>query len=274
MTYRSIAVCLDNSILSQRRLEFALTLARRYEAHLQALHMTREPLVFDNAGQISPLFMEWKKLTEEKQERARALGCARAKEFGIDLAWDAYRSTEVPYLTAKARLSDIVIIGQRNPADLEADFEASFNDKFILSLGRPALVMPCGSTPPKTFDSILVAWNGSRESARALNDALPMLERAQKITLLILEGKGDDTQPAGSDDLKAFLARHGVDAAIRCEPSPAAEHADRLLHYAAAMEADLLVMGAYGHGRLGEMILGGVTRSILHDMNLPVLMSY
>lgn len=274
MAYRSMAVCLDNTPFSQARLEFALTLAQRHEAHLSALHMTREPLVFDNAGQLSPLFIEWEKITADKQERARLQGCATAKEFGMNLPWDAYRSAEAPYLTARARLSDIVIVGQRKADDREADFEAAFNDKFIMALGRPVLLTPSRTTWPKTLDNILVAWNGSREAARALNDALPLLERAGRTTLLTLEGKGDDRHGAGRDTLAAFLDRHGIKAEIRAEASPAAEHADRLLRHATAMKADLLVMGAYGHGRLGEMVLGGVTRSILHDMNLPVLMSY
>ena len=275
MTYRSLTVCLDNCTVSQRTLEFSIMLAQQHEAHLRAVHMTREPLVFDAYGAAAPFYIEWEKTVAENQARAREESLSTARKFGIELVWDGYCSSENDRFFANARISDLAIISQRDPAGMDTDFDAFFHAKFILNLGRPVLVIPYEKpVASPVLNRLLVAWDNGREAMRALMDAMPFLERARQVTLVTVEGNIADRPETSDADIRAFLATHGVEAEIRCEKNIKSPYGDWLLEHAAQTGTELLVMGAYAHSRLGEMILGGVTRSVLHKMHLPVLMSH
>jgi len=118
----------------------------------------------------------------------------------------------------------------------------------------------------------LIAWNGSREAARAVRDALPLLKLARKVTVLAVEPQSNGHAPGA--DLALHLARHGVTVDLDQDTAPGMDAADILLSRASDLSSDLIVMGAYGHARMRETILGGVTRSMLAAMTAPVLMSH
>jgi nucleotide-binding universal stress UspA family protein len=140
-------------------------------------------------------------------------------------------------------------------------------------VGRPVLVVPRYGTFPTIGERVLVAWNGAREAVRAVNDALPLLQRAQLVTVLSIDPSDADHR-IPSADITLHLARHGVTAVAAQTRGTDLLVADILLSYAADLGADLIVSGAYGHTRLRELVLGGMTRHLLQTMTVPVLMSH
>ncbi|MEA2756193.1 MAG: hypothetical protein QOJ54_2482, partial [Aliidongia sp.] len=149
-------------------------------------------------------------------------------------------------------------------------------DHVPLASGRPCLLVPHDVGPARFGSNILIAWNGSREAARATADAMPLLRAAQQVTVVQIQGAVGD--PFASNlDLLAFcahLARHEIAIETRIEATDGRSVAQALLSLGTEIGADLLVMGAYGHTRLRELVLGGVTREILVGMTMPVLMSH
>jgi len=121
---------------------------------------------------------------------------------------------------------------------------------------------------------VLVAWNGSREATRAVHDALPLLRRAEKVTVLSIDPDEDAEPRLPGADVSLHLARHGVTAQAATIAGTDVAVGDLLLSYAADHDIDLIVMGAYGHTRLREVVLGGATRTLLRHMTVPVLMSH
>jgi nucleotide-binding universal stress UspA family protein len=167
-----------------------------------------------------------------------------------------------------------MILGQANPEaptllpQLVADV--------ALSCGRPTIVSPYVGKATALGERVLVAWDGSREAARAVNDALPILERASSVTVLSVNPPqtGDDTRRLAGADIALHLARHGVKAEAARRVVTEISVGDTLLNEIADKGIDLLVMGAYGHSRLRELVLGGATRQILGSMTVPVLISH
>lgn len=279
MDYRSLIVCLDDGDSSRERLDFALALAVRHGAHLTGLHLSYMPsgafAAYEGAEQLyATLQLE----LAERQAAARMAFLAAAQRHNVPADFIAARNLDIAAATAHARLSDLVIAGQPDLGDTAAHVGDGFPSRFVLELGRPVLFTPPGFPPSPDFGHVMVAWNGSRESTRALFDALPLLLAAQRITVLTVH-RADSPRPPGSPvpppDLPALLRRHGVEARL-LENSSREEPGAWLLARATDLEdpADLLVAGAYGHSRLSELVLGGVTRTLLGQMTLPVLLSH
>lgn len=277
MSYRNMMVCLDDSAHSAKRLQFALELARHHGAHLTGLHLSYMPqvpyLAYDG---VEPLFVRLEAELDKRQELAREAFTGAAAAAGVDCAWLAARSQDMEAVIAYARVSDLIIVGQPDPADTATYIGEGFPGRFLLGVARPVLITPNALPLKSTFDSIIVAWNGSRESARALNDALPLLQAAERVTVLTV--RRDDWLPGTTvpePDIAAFLQRHGVVADV-LENVTGENAGEWLLARAEDLEipADLIVAGAYGHSRLTELILGGVTRTLLEEMRVPVLFSH
>lgn len=275
MSYRSMTVCLDNSAGSSRLLEFALTLAAQNDAHLTGLHLTYDPIILSDPYAVwTPMLLEWEESAQKKQDHARLAFDTAATKAGVNADFSGYRSSDLKEVIAHARASDLTIIAQRNVADNESNLDNNFRENVVLKLGRPVLFVPYTGALPKKFDTIIVAWNGGREAARAMADALPFLQAAQQVKVLSISEKTDEENDLPDIDIAAYLAKHGVKVEIERNENVHIDPADWLLSRTADYDADLLVMGAYGHHRLTELVLGGVTKSILRQMTLPVLMSH
>ncbi|MFE1599973.1 universal stress protein [Methylobacterium sp. ID0610] len=172
-------------------------------------------------------------------------------------------------LVAWTRTADLVVIEQADP-ERPKPADAHL-DTVLLTSGRPTLVVPYIQARPPALTSAIVAWDGSATAARALGDALPLLQRAHRVEAVTVAAEPPSAEMRRC--LIRHLARHGIDAGFQVLPAtlPVAE---ALLSHAADRSADLLVMGAYGHSHLREAILGGASRSMLRSMTLPVLMSH
>src|SRR5713101_1429988 len=175
-------------------------------------------------------------------------------------------------LTLSSLHSDLVVIGQRELQELKG---YASPEKLLLSSGAPILVIPSGWKSESIGNKILVGWNASREARRAVADALPFLVAASSVTLLVVDSEqraGRHGEDPGAD-IALYLARHGARVEVEQVLSQGAPVADIILSYAAEHGVDLIVIGAYSHARTVEMMLGGVTRTLLKEAPVPVLMS-
>ena len=170
------------------------------------------------------------------------------------------------------RYADLVIAGQRDP-DSDERMGAVDPEDLLMGCGRPVLMVPYAYRLDRIDDRVLVAWNASRESARAVADAMPLLEAASHVTVLAIN-PGPELGDEPCADISLHLARHNVEAEAAHMEVTDMDVGDALLNRATDLGMDLIVMGAYGRPRLRELVLGGATRYILRHMTVPVLMSH
>lgn len=273
MSYKTISVCTDGSENALPRQEFAAALAAKHAAYLLGLYTRYTPVFIDPYGEFAVLAKELEEADDKNRERAKAAFLNAAATAGIQCSWTAYRSYEQDRLIAKARGSDLAIVGGLDPSDGNAAASRGFWDGFVLRVGRPTLFLPWARKVSVAFETIVIAWDGGRESARAIADALPFLRAAKIVRVLTAVGK-HTSQDLLDVDVAAYLARHEVKAEIGKPERIEVDASEWLLSRIAQDRADLLVMGAYGHNRFSELVLGGVTRRVLREMTLPVLMSH
>ena len=217
---------------------------------------------------------------DERRRRARDQFDALASTPGPGVTWCDGGST--PALTAFAQRSlynDLLVLGQHDPDDALAwGVGADFVPSVIAASGKPALVVPAVGDYPELGRRVLVAWKPTREAARALSAALPMLQSAQTVDVALWSEPSDGldgSAPAARDVwLEDWLQAHGVQAQMLHQGADGRGVGDLLLSLAADRSSDLLVMGCYGHSRAREWLLGGVTQRVLRSMTLPVLMAH
>lgn len=279
MSYKSIVVHLDTSDRAHTRLEFALRLARRFKAHLTGVFAiyTPEPASFYVMAGSADYFREHRQWRDDRLaalERLFHAETARAKVSSTWISAGARANDAVPH---HARHADLVIAGQNDPNDPETYVDDQFPENLVLSAGRPVLFVPYAGEFPSLGERVLVAWDGSREAVRAVHDALPFLEHAKRTTVAtVINGNSEDASVRiPGADAALMLARHAPDVNVLDIAGDAATPVgDTLLSRAYETGADLLVMGAYGHTRWRELMMGGATRVVLASMTLPVLMSH
>ena len=248
MPISDILVYADPTASSAERLDIAFRLAHRFEAYLIGV-------VPEDAASVGERF--------EKMLLNEAL-------LG---EWHMAIGLTEPFVTRWAHCADLVILGQRIP---DHDTGLYRPEDVILSCSRPVLVVPyAGRRPDRLGENVLVAWNGSREAGRAVQEAIPLMSASSAVTVLLVDPE-EDADIDLAEDLVTHLGRHGLHARTQIIRHDLATMAasDTILTQVAELDADLLVMGAYSHSRFREIILGGVTRDILRDMNFPVLMAH
>lgn len=282
---RSILLHLDASPRSAVRLRLARTLAAQHEARVTALYgvtptfLTLPLAIGDGSAVMVPVLEQ---IDADHRAAARAtFDRERDRSGGGELLW-AELGTEpvIPGFTAQALFADLLVLGQHDPLDAEAaGVPADFVESVLVGSGRPALVVPYAGAFTGIGGDVLVAWKPTREAARAVACALPLLQRARSVHVV---GWSADTgaataadQPARLD-LAGYLRLHGVEPKLRYHNGAPSEVGvgEGLLSLAADVGADLLVMGCYGHSRARELVLGGATRTILRSMTVPVLMAH
>lgn len=171
-----------------------------------------------------------------------------------------------------ALLADASVFSAGNVREHDT-MASAFND-LLLGSGRPVLLLGDEARSFKTLRRIIVAWTHKRESARALRDSLPLLSTAEDVRLVTIDLADEDNAPKPDQGVSAYLARHGINAEIDNLETDGLSVSETLKAYADTIEADLIVMGAYGHSRLREWLLGGTTREMLMDCRKPILMSH
>ncbi|MBD0271601.1 MAG: universal stress protein [Acetobacteraceae bacterium] len=280
MRLKDILVHLDGAERSETRLRVAADLARRHEAHLTAVNVIDvvSPFVLagDAGGAVLAELMEgMRRDALAEASRVEAAFRERLRLDGIAGGWRLVEGIARTQVALHARYADLVVVGQEesNAGDPPVSAVA---EHALFASGRPVLVVPAAGRPETVGRRVLVGWNASREAARAVNDALPVIARAEATTVLAADprhgSRGHGEEPGA--DIALHLARHGLKVGVDRIAAGDIDVADLLLNRAAELSADLLVVGAYGHSRLREVVLGGVTRTLLRQTTVPVLMSH
>ena len=271
LSIKDILIHVDTAPAYGRRLRLAIALAQRCDAALIGGYVLPSPDIVTLAsdGTTAVALAAYLASLEEEAAAAEDRFRAMLSEEGLRGEWRKGRGSVAACMADWARAADLVVLGQEDP-DVAVALDAP--EDVILSCGRPVLVVPYAGEFDRIGEQALVAWNASREATRAVHDALPLLAMSKAVTILAVDP--DDDERERGEELVRHLARHGLQAAAETKESRERAVADVLLSEAKALGCDLIVMGAYGHSRLRETILGGVTRDMLRRMTLPVLMTH
>lgn len=284
MSLKNIVVHVDNSAASSARFDLAASLARQHDAHLTALFvidpfpsslMVASTAGFSDGGILASLMQKM----EEDAQAAAAVVEARVREIlrrdGLTGKWQLISGMTATTVAQHARYADLAILGQHDPDRADEVNQTQVIEQALFTSGRPMLIVPYAGRFETAGRRALVGWNASRESARAVNDALMLMQGGEAVTILTVDAE-DDSAPGDvpGADIATHLARHGLTVLTKQASGKAVGIGDVLLNQAADTGADLLVIGAYGHSRMREIILGGVTRTLLRHMTIPVLMSH
>lgn len=290
MTIKSILVPLSEPRLVKTSLKAAITLATRFAAHVEALHVRPDSRMVAASymsdampgSMVEQLIEDTEKKSADAARKTRQAFDQLCKAAGIKYAEKPGRGTnaltaswreeigyEDQWLRVHGRISDMIVL-PRPSGDIDVAVRLSL-EAALMDTGRPLLMVP-EKFSAKIGSNIAIAWNGSTEAARAVGEARPLIENARKVTVLTAAEKDmdEDFDPEG---LSRFLAWHGAKASV-VKVRPRGDVGKALLSAAGKAGADLLVMGAYSHSRVREMILGGVTREVLTNADLPVLMAH
>ncbi len=270
---RSILVHVDSSSRCGARLHAAHHVAEQFDADVTAAFAAmpaaiQYPLGFSAGADVATLMVEFDK---ERRNRARASFDQAVAAGAPRLHWAELSDEPAQAFTRAALYADLLVLGQRDPDDLQHDVMADFVPSVLIDSGTPALVLPYAGLPPAIGRTALVAWKETRESARALSAALPLLHAADKVHVALWNNADTDADDE-SLRVEKRLAAHRVSARIHRLGDTSPDVGDTLLSLAADLGADLLVMGCYGHSRAREWVLGGASRTVLRSMTLPVLM--
>lgn len=277
MSLKDILVHIDLNAVSERRLKSAMSLAQAHGAHLVGVYAVPRPYIPAYAEvQITAEVLEAQRASaEEAASRAEAAFKAATDNSGLSVEWRQQEGDEGRVLGFHCRYADLTIVSQPDPEQSLFPGDRDLPDRLILTAGRPVMVLPHGYSGDLAGKRILVAWDEGPLASRAVHDALPLLRAAEKVVVMVANPTkvpGEKRDPGA--DIAAHLARHGVTVEASHITSDELDVGNLLLSRAADISADMMVMGAYGHARWSELILGGVTNVVLSHQTVPVVMSH
>jgi nucleotide-binding universal stress UspA family protein len=274
VSFAMVMVHVDLDGTSNARVRLASALADRFAAHLIGVcACILPPYPAEGAYFVT------REVVEQERHDVKALLARAEVSFRAAIRADRSRiewrsDLELPdaYVTTQARAADLIVVGRRAaPADVARSLDPG---GVVLRAGRPVLVVP-PNIDALSGERVVIGWKDTREARRAVRDALPFLQRAQSVT--IAEIRDEESEGEGQheiDDVAEYLARHDVRVGARIAAHPTGSVADELIRLAKAEGADLIVVGAYGHSRLGEWVFGGATRDLLASSPICCLMSH
>ena len=294
MALKDILVGIDPSTAGEGRLKLALNLVRAQRAHITACYVMREehgapvnPILPGAPVNLGPgvLVAPETRTTvgapafapasreAERAEQVEELFRTELQAHGLGGEWHLLSPGETALFIDLAKAFDLTILGQLSPEIRSTGFRP---DEIIIATGRPVLMVPYAGTFDTVGKRVLVAWDGTREAARAANDALPLLENAEAVTVMFVGARESALaeQRPSIERMVHHLQRHGIPARTEETLQGDLRISDVLLSRAADLAVDLLVAGAYHHSQLREALVGGVSRDLLDHMTVPVLMSH
>jgi len=278
MSFNDIIVHVDGTEAAKARIAFAVALAKEQDAHLIGLAFAPRallPLYGADIGlaDMSGVLQDVKAQGEAALESFEA--CAAAAGVSAEGRLMQGMSEEFPHDFAYlARQVDATILGQPRDGDPLIG-QYALVERCLFASGRPVIIVPAALTEVALDGTIVAAWDGSAEAARAFNDALTFLKPAQRVVVLVgvAEGESEKTAPP-VDDMVAHLKRHGVTVEVALVPATEGDVGRLLLSQGKALNADMIVMGAFHHSRWREFILGGVTLTMLEEATIPLFMAH
>ena len=275
MTIRSILVEIDRDARNPVRLALAVNLAERHGAHLTGLfaYPGLSGTYPHAQGRIAlEMLRRHAETPHEAAGKLRAEFEQRADSAGLSHEWRMQEEVGAhSILATQARYADAVVVSQAAPGSPASEHSYGLAEDVVVASGSPTIVVPYAGTFDKTVDKVMIAWNGSRESSRAVRDALPILRAVAEVIVFSVDPDRDHLPGA---KIANHLARHGVKTDVRHTIASDIEVGDAILNAVSDYSADLLVMGAYGHTRLREFVFGGATRHVLRHMTTPTLLTH
>ncbi len=283
MSYKTILVHVDESRHASERIKLAAAVAMTASAHLIGIAATGASRYLHRGarlGQLDPHFQAHLDFLRERAERGLREFETVARKLGITSFETRLIDDEAGGgICLQARYCDLVVIGQNDPEESSPVVMADFPQYVVMHSGRPVLLVPYAGQHENIGRHVLLAWDASIAATRTVSAAMPLLQRAHTIDVVIFNPESQPQVPplardgAPAEEISAFLARHGVKVNIM------QRHTDRdighaLVALANERDCDLIVMGGYGHSRFREILLGGVTRMVFEAMTTPVLMSH
>jgi nucleotide-binding universal stress UspA family protein len=256
--------------------DYAISVAAAFDAHLSGIACAYEPVVAGLAfpGTAASVIDTFRAESEAEADRAKQAFDENAHRAGLSadsIVISATASGAAEKLGEFARDYDLSIVAQAQP---DYDIAESLAiEGALFGSGRPVLVVPYIQSSGLKLDRVMVCWDGSRNAARAIGDAMPFLRRAGTVDVVTIDSRERRNELAGAK-IAAHLARHGLKVELMPVVAPDLDVANAILSYAADTSTDLIVMGGYGHTRLREFVLGGATSGILGAMTVPTLMAH
>lgn len=280
MTYKTVLVHLNDERRAARLAGFAAQFAEAHGAHLIGIFIVPLPVVLSEWPDIAiaELIEAQRKSYRDEAKRVAAIFSDRTSGMSRPSEWRVIESqypTVAECLVESARMADLLIAAQADPAwQYMQTFDAP--ETAIMEGGRPVLIVPNEGKPEAVAKHVTVAWNGKRESTRAAFDALPAIEKAGAATIVWVDPRTGSSSVGDLPcaELATTFARHGVRIEGANLPADDKDVASALAEHVARTQSGLLVMGAYGHSRLREFVMGGTTRNVMRSMKVPVLFSH
>ncbi|MER9335814.1 universal stress protein [Mesorhizobium sp. M0293] len=276
MRFKTIVAILQNEQDAERVLDCAIPLATRFQSHLTGIHAETLPVPYTSAtGFPDTEFLQVSAdMNRERAEKLQATFLRRIEDSGLSFEWrslESFSGDSALTGISSVRAADLIIAAQRETGgDPSADV-----DTLVYDAGRPVLVVPHAGPLVTTFKHVLLAWNGSKEAARAAVDALPFIIEAEKTDILVIDPPEtlDDSPEAAGAEIAAALSRHGANVSVSVQQSGGNSIDDIIQTRIAETGADLLVLGAYSHSWLRQLLFGGVTRSVLRTAPVAAFLS-
>lgn len=280
MSYKTILAYVANETGMTRTLNTALPIVQKFDAHFIGLHVIpRIPITYGlMATAISqPIVKEQEERLQEQADKLKEDFYGRCQKAAVKAEW---RCNKVGYddvvsdIVGQSLCADLIVIGQEGRDAYGTNNELS--SRIVIEAGRPVLIIPYAGNFETVGEHVVVAWNGSREAARAAFDAVPFMKNAKSVRIVAIDPQCREAYDsiALGDEMALCLSRHGIKAEVTVTRNAAVPVGDALLNRLADDDCDLLVMGCYGHSRLREALFGGATESLLARMTAPVLMCH
>ena len=280
MTLKNILLHMDETERCKERLELAIDLAKDHDSHLTGLFVIPEPFI--------PIYSEGTYFPQDlidSLEKENQANCETAKKTFVDLTeqhgihgeWREEQGSLEHIVARHALYADLTVVTKGSFEDPRNYPNPTLAENIVMDTGRPVLVIPNAGHFEDFGKRVLVCWNASREAVRAINDAMPFLQKADKVTVLAVnpqEVSSGDHGAIPCADIALYLARHGVKTEAATTQSDISDVGEIILSRAFDIDADLIVAGAFGHSRTREWILGGVSKTLLHDTTVPTFMSH
>ncbi len=272
MTVKDLLVHVDNTQWCKRRISDAVTIAEQNDAHLTGIYTRYTPVVSAySEGGLAYIYDELEQQGIEQANHAKELFNKWTHSWRSKSSWVVEVGDPAGLVAKNAAHHDIVVVGQRD-SNRDQSNPPAIVDRVAIESGRPVLVIPKTGTKNTVGSRILVAWNGKREAVRAVHDALPFLKGADAVEVVSINSKKESDIPCL--DIVEHLSRHGVRVEGGNAETKSRHTGEAILYLAQNFAADLIVMGAYGHSRLREYVLGGATKHILEKTKVPILLSH
>jgi nucleotide-binding universal stress UspA family protein len=256
-------------------LAYAFALARAAGAHLTVeatsikLGLTHAMVSATAAGLVAGENRRMRELMDAAATRARAETVATGIAATIETR-QLPRPQLVEAIAVQSRLHDLTVLDEESNA---IDFDRSLIEAVLLKSGRPTMIIP-PNWARSSFDTVLIAWDGSASATRSVNDALPFLRVATNVRIISVAGEKDLSKAIPGSDMARHLVRHGINATVETIAVRDRDVGEALRRHASEHKADLLVMGAFVHSKLRQWVLGGVTQSMLKKAGVPLLMAH